>query len=285
MIKAIYLQTWEILKKIPVKLWGVSLLSGVLGIVASLFAGIPILGIALGAAISAGMCAVYYAAYKGGEADTSTLFAPFKDWKTFKRVAGGMCWMYLFLFLWFLIPIAGPFLAIYKSLQYKFTPYILTQEPTVSGRQALKKSIEDTKGYKGNMLVAEILPAVAYNVVAFILSLLALIPFVGILFGIIQFLLGIAWMVVAPLFFGLVDAGFYDYGKKPAYVPPSAPSAAPAPTPVIAPAPETPAEASAPAETAAPAENAAPAAMVTCQTCGTENTPDKKFCTKCGAKL
>lgn len=275
MIKAIYLQTWEILKKIPVKLWGVSLLSGVLGIVAGLFAGIPLLGIALGAAISAGMYAVYYAVYRGGEAETSTLFAPFKDWKTFKRVAGGMCWMYLWIFLWALIPIAGIFFAVYKSFQYAFTPFILTQEPTVSGRQALKKSMEDTQGYKGNMFLAILLPSIAFAIVSGILSALGLIPYAGVLFAIINVIVTLAWYLFSSLFFGLVNAGFYDYGKKPAYV-------APTPAPVItAPA----AQAETATEDASTTEAAAPEQTTTCPTCGSENSADKKFCGHCGAKL
>ena len=256
MIKAIYLQTWEILKKLPVKLWGISLLAGVLGIIAGIFGGVPLLGIALSAAVSAGMYAVYYTVYRGGEAETNTLFAPFKDWKTFKRVAGGMCWMYLWIFLWALIPIAGIFFAIYKSFQYAFTPFILMQEPTVSGRQALKKSMEDTKGYKGYMFLAILLPTIAFLLVSIILSALGLIPYVGILFTIIGAIVTIVWCLFSSLFFGLVNAGFYDYGKKPAYIP-----AASTETPALAGPP------------------------ITCPTCGSENSSDKKFCGHCGAKL
>lgn len=269
MIKAIYIQTLDILKKIPVKLWGISLLAGALSFAAGILGGIPIISVALAAALGAGMVAVYYNAYRnGGEAETSTLFMAFKDWKTFKRVAGGMCWMYLWLLLWALIPIAGIFIAIYKSFQYAFTPFILTQEPTVSGRQALKKSIEDTNGYKGNMFLAIFLPAIAFAVVSGILSALGLIPYVGILFTVINVLVTLVWYLFSSLFFGLVSAGFYDYGKKPAY---AAPKAA-APSVILAPA---------------AAEDAADtaAATVTCPTCGSENSAEKKFCGHCGAKL
>lgn len=275
MIKAIYLQTWEVFKKIPVKLWGISLLAGLLTIIASIFGGIPIISLALSAAVSAGMVAVYYTVYRGGEAETNTLFIAFKDWKTFKRIAGGVCWMDLWLLLWFLIPIAGPFIAIYKSFQYAFTPYILTQEPTVSGRQALKKSIEDTKGYKGNMFLALYIPAIAFVIASGILSALGLIPYAGVLFMIINVIIIIAWYLFAPLFLGLVAAGFYDYGKKPAYV-------APTPAPVIA-APAAQAETA--TEDASTTEAAAPEQTTTCPTCGSENSADKKFCGHCGAKL
>lgn len=268
MIKSIYLNTWEILKKIPVKLWGISLLAGVLGLAAGILGGIPIISLALSSAVGAGMVAVYYTVYRGGEAETNTLFIAFKDWKTFKRIAGGVCWMDLWLLLWFLIPIAGPFIAIYKSFQYAFTPYILTQEPTVSGRQALKKSIEDTKGYKGNMFLALYIPAIAFVIVSGILSALGLIPYAGVLFMIINAIIIIAWYLFAPLFLGLVAAGFYDYGKKPA-----AKTAAPA------------AQAETATEDANTTEAAAPAQTTTCPTCGSENSADKKFCGHCGAKL
>ena len=320
MISSIYRRTFEIFKKVPIKLWGISLLSELLMVVVLILGAIPLIIIPVIAAISAGMIGVYYKAYNGGEADSKTLLGSFRNLKDFMHVAGGMCWRYLWLFLWFLIPIAGPFIAIYKGLSYAFTPYILNEEKSVGAMDALKKSMQDTQGYKLNMFVAVILPTVAFFVVTLVLSLLGLIPFVGVLFRIINFLVSLAYGLFAPMFLGLVKAGFYDYGKRPVRT--SAPQ--PQPTPQPQPATDSPISndiytaptvTAAPAETAVPAETAAPEAATptptaaetaapattsvptaapetvqptptnTCYVCGYENTPEKKFCTKCGAKL
>lgn len=259
MVKTIYVEILEIFKKLPFKLWGITLLSVLLSVLAlALGVNVPIISIPLVAALNAGMYVVYFAAYKnGGEACMDKLFAAFSDVKTFKRVAGGMCWMYLWILLWALIPVAGIFFAVYKSIQYAFTPFILTHEPQVSGRAALKKSIEDTNGYKGKLFVGIFLPVAAFAVASVILSLLGLIPYAGVVFMALHAILLIVWYLLSPLFFGLVNAGFYDYGKKPV-------NTAKKPTPVL--------------PAAKQGENV-------CPTCGTENGADKKFCMHCGAKL
>lgn len=278
MIKSIYMRTLEIFKRIPVKLWGISLLSGLLSLIVLIIGALPVIIIPVIAAINAGMIAVYYKAYNGGEADTKTLLGAFSDFKTFKHVAGGMCWMYLWIFIWALIPIAGPFIAIYKGLSYAFTPYILNEEKSVGAADALKKSMQDTKGYKLNMFAALLLPNVAFGVISFILGLLALIPFVGILFAVINFIVSIVYGLLAPMFLGLVSAGFYEYGKKPAYsaknshqiLPPVRTVTAPPVSDVIITSEDGVTQSS---------------GTKACPVCGRENTPDKKFCMKCGAKL
>lgn len=186
--------------------------------------------------------------------------------------------MYLWIFLWFLIPIAGPFIAIYKSFSYAFTPYILNEEKSVGAMDALKKSMQDTKGYKLNMFVAVVLPSVAFIVVSAILGLLALIPFVGVIFTVISVLLSLVYSLFAPMFLGLIKAGFYDYGKKPVHFPKPAPKIAPAHTIMAPPAAS---------DVITAQEDNAPQndTKNTCPVCGHENTPDKKFCMKCGAKL
>lgn len=279
MIKAIYRRTIEIFKKTPAKLWGISLLSEVLSLIVLILGSpLPIILIPVIAAINAGMIAVYFSAYNGGEPETKTLLGAFSDFKTFKHVAGGMCWMYLWIFLWALIPIAGPFIAIYKCLSYAFTPYILNEEKSVGAMDALKKSMRDTKGYKLNIFAAVILPSVAFIVVSAILGLLALIPFVGVIFTVISVLLSLVYSLFAPMFLGLIRAGFYDYGKKPVHFPKPAPKIAPAHTIMAPPA--------APDVVTAQEDNAPQNdTKNTCPVCGHENTPDKKFCMKCGAKL
>ena len=254
MIKGIYSRTLYILGKLPFRLWGISLLGGLLSFIVSVLGvNVPIISIPVVAAITAGLAAVYYSVYNGSEAESKTLLSPFTDFKTFAHTAGGMCWKDLWLLLWFLIPIAGPVIALIKSLAYAFTPYILLREKEISATDALKKSMEDTKGLKLNMFIAVILPTVAYVFLSIILSLLSIIPYVGILFLIINVLLSLIYGLFAPMFLGLLRAGFYEYGKKP--------------------------------KKSAPQLSAAQGEPIVCPVCGKENDADKKFCGKCGAKL
>lgn len=259
MIKRIYSRAFNIIGRLPVRLWGISLLSGLLAlIIAVLGVNVPIIAIPITAALGAGLADVYFKVYNGADADTKTLLSPFSDLKTFAHVAGGMCWMGLWILLWLIIPIAGPVIAVIKSLSYAFTPYILLEEKTVSATDALKQSMQNTKGYKLNMFVAIVLPVVAFVVLSAIFSLLALIPYVGIVFAIISTLISLVYGLFAPMFLGLVKAGFYEYGKKPAK------------------------------KTAVKSITAASAISGTaqiCPSCGKENSSAEKFCKKCGAKL
>ena len=297
MLKAVYTRTLTILKGVPIKLWGLSLLSIAIDLAAMFFFSFPILilgmfpvpvpipflYIPIILAINVGMFGVYYKNYtEGVTPDAKPLFAAFKDFQTFKHVIGGMCWQTLWLSLWALIPIAGPFLAVYKSIQYIFTPYILLEEPSVRALDALKRSKEYTMGYKGQIFLGIVLPCIAYFFVVLILSLLGLIPYVGILFIVICAIIEIIFALFASLFFGLVSAGFYEYCRrpvKPVYSAPVAPTPA-APTAPVTPAPAAP---EIPADTTETDTSASTATI--CPTCGRENAPDKKFCGHCGAKL
>ena len=114
-----------------------------------------------------------------------------------------------------------------------------------------------------------------------ILALLSKIPFVGILFAVITVIVQLVYTLFAPLFFGLVHAGFYEYAKTPVksttYSAPQAQSA-PVQTPVQTPVqPQT-------TEQAAPTENDTPK-PITCPVCDSVNAPNTHFCYKCGSKL
>ncbi len=256
MIKSIYRRSFNILKNKPLRLWGLSLLGGFLTIIILIFGVLPIITIPVIAAINAGLAVIYLDGYNGREVYSDQLFEGFKK---FPHVAGGMCWKSLWILLWFLVPIAGPVIAVIKSYSYAFTPYILMREPNVNATEALRKSMIDTKGYKLNMFCASIIIPAAYMVISFILALLALIPFAGVIFTVISVILSIAYSVFAPLFLGLVRAGFYEYAKKPV--------------------------SSSYSYTVSAAGSISDGESVTCPQCGFNNNSDKKFCTKCGTKL
>ena len=257
MIKSIYARTLTILKRIPVKLWGLSLLNLLfLSLLPVIGVNIPFVSIPVTVALQAGMILIFYKTYSTGDVpDSKPMFVAFKDFKTFKHIAGGMCWMYLWIFLWALIPVAGVVFAIYKAIQYSFTPYILMEEPEVGAMDALKKSMEDTKGLKLQIFIGSTLPVIAYTVVLSIFAALGLIDGpVGVLFVVLSSILTLIFTLFAPLFFGLIKAGFYEYGKKPV-------------------------------KKATQSTAASHLPPVTCTACGTVNAGEEKFCSKCGGKL
>lgn len=59
----------------------------------------------------------------------------------------------IYIFLWALIPIAGIFIAIVKSLSYFMVPYIVAENPNLSSDRVLEISKRATDGEKGEMFV------------------------------------------------------------------------------------------------------------------------------------
>ena len=211
MILTIYKEALNVLTQKPIRLWGISLLSGVLAFIGStLFGLIPGVGLAIGLLLSTGMTMVYLHGFRGEEVQSVQLFDCCKDWKTIGRVLGGMGWMALWVFLWGLIPIVGIVFAVIKVYAWRLTPYILVQEPEVPVTQAIKVSEARTEGYKGRMFGADILPMLAFYAAIAILALLSGLPFIGWLFALAAVLVGIAFVLFIGLFKGLVKSGFYE---------------------------------------------------------------------------
>ena len=157
-------------------------------------------------------------------------------------------------------------------------------------------------GYKGKMFWADVIPVLLWIAVALVLSLLGIIPYLGVLFRVILFLFNIVYGLFLNLFYGIQHAAFYAELQDAARPAPAAPV-----VPPVIPAPQAPKaeepvkeseapQAKAPAEEAKPAEeaNEAPAsaeaaaepeAPHTCPVCGMPVQLDEKFCTSCGHKL
>ena len=232
MIMAIYKKALNVLLQKPIKLWGISLLYGLLSLVLPALCGIaiPVLGLGVGLLLETSMTMVYLHGYRGEDVRTTNLFECFKDWQTIKRVLCGMGWMMLWIFLWTLIPIVGIVFGIIRTYQYRLTPYILVMEPDVKPTEAIKLSKERTQGWKGKMFGADILVIVAFYVVFLILTLLGRIPYVGFIFIIIMVLFCLAFALFGGLFLGLVQAAFYEeirtwgsYPGRGAYAAPKQP--------------------------------------------------------------
>ena len=294
MVSSIYKKAFAVLRQKPFTLWGISLLCGLLEIIALVgFGVIPAAAFIVAWALEAGMAMIYLNSYRTGLKPKSTyLFAAFKK-DRFWRVVGGIAWMELWVFLWALIPIAGIVFAVIRAYEYRFTPYILMTRDDVKATDAIRLSKQMTMGYKGKMFWADMLLVLLYLAAALVLLVLSLIPFIGVLFRIANTLLQIAFCLFAPLFLGIVQAAFYVQSQSapaaPARpVPPTIPAPAAPATPAApeAPVTETPAEdapAGAPAEEA-PAQTAPEAPRPRfCPTCGHEFAPTDRFCQSCGA--
>lgn len=204
-----YKQALDVIVKKPIMLWGLSLLSVVITALLSIVTT-PIfaLGIAIGWLVSCGMVKVYLDGLKGKEVNSDQLFAAFN--KNALRVIGAMAWMCLWIVIWAMVPIAGPIIAIVKSYSYKFVPYIVMTRPDVTATQALRLSMEMTKGKKGQMFLADLCFYGGIFVVSFVLGLFSAIPFIGVLFALVTFVFALAVSLFSPIFVGLYSAAFYD---------------------------------------------------------------------------
>lgn len=210
-IMATYRGALEILKKKPVLLWGLTLLTQFLSGLASIFGIVPIVYLPIVLALEASLCILYLKGFRGQEVSSADIFTGFKK---FMHVAGGMAWMYLWILIWALIPVVGIVFAVIKAYEYAFTPYILITMPEIGATDAIKKSKEMTNGLKAKMFWSEILVSVAIFIVNFVLGLFAAIPFIGILFGIILFIFDVLAALLCAIFLGLIRAGFYDGAEK-----------------------------------------------------------------------
>ena len=208
----IYMKAFGALMEKPFKLWGISLLGTLLTGVFVALAGVavPAFAIAIPMLFTVSLAAIFLKGYHREQVFCYELFETMKDWKTIKRVLAGMGWSYLWIFLWSLIPIAGPILAIIKGYEYGLVPYILVKKPELNAVKARELSIEKTKGFKGQMFLADLVVyAIIFAAVAILFGL-GMIKYVGILFLIIMVLLLICVGVLLPLFMGIVHAAFYE---------------------------------------------------------------------------
>lgn len=279
MITQAYKAALSVLAKKPFVLWGLSLMSGLLCILAVIFClPLPIVFIPVSLTLSAGMSIIYLDGLRGKQVNSDQLFLGFKN---FWHVAGGMAWMMLWVLIWSLIPFAGIIIGIVKAYSYRFTPYILMTRPEISATEALRVSMRETQGKRGAMFGADIIVALGFLVVVMILALLAQIPILGVLFALLLAIVYIVFIAFGPLFLGLVEAYFYEtrnhrpvyyqyppYGQTPGgapnggpyyqqYPPQSAPNGA-QPRPPVTPAPEPKPAAPEPKPAEATAKPAAP---------------------------
>lgn len=203
-----YSKALSVIAKKPIVLWGLSLLSGLITIICSfLFIGVPAVSIGISFIITCGMAKVYLDGLGGKEVYADQLFSGFN--KNCFRIAGGMAWQTLWIVIWALVPIVGPIIAIIKAYSYRFVPYILITHPEVNATQALKLSMMLTNGLKGQMFLADLCFGLGLGIIALILTALAAIPFIGIIFAIVAFVFYVLVAVFFAIFQGLYRAYFF----------------------------------------------------------------------------
>ena len=285
MVKDLYQKSFSVLMKRPFRLWGLSLLAGVLLLAAQVgFVGVPAVAFCAALLLDASMAMIYLNTYRTGlEPKTAYLFSAFRKERIW-HVLGGMAWMYLWIFLWSLIPVVGIVFGVIRAYEYRFTPYILMTRDDVKPTEAIKVSKAETMGYKGKMFGADMLATGAWIVGIAVLSLLGAIPYLGVLFKIVRFVFNLAYSLLAPLFFGILSAAFYVEIQNRRAAAPQQPA-----TPVVTePAPEEAPETTEPAPEApeAPQAPAAETNANTCPHCGAAVTAEgARFCTACGGRL
>ncbi len=207
-IGAVYSRSFALLGKKPLLLWGLSLLSSLLTVLAAIFGFIPLFSLPIIFVLEVGMTSVYLDAVRGKEINSDQLFSGFKR---FFRTAGGMGWMYLWILIWSLIPIAGMVMGVIKSYSYRFVPYILLNDPDISATEALRVSMRLTKGYRGRMFLADLIIGAVIVVALVIFILIA-----GAL-PVLTFLTVIVYLIIiafGPLVFGVISATYYDEIEK-----------------------------------------------------------------------
>lgn len=230
MIASMYKKAFAVLMKKPVQLWGITLLCLFLILLAYVgFGPVVAVSFAIQLALEAAMAMIYLTTYRTGQQPRATdLFSVFRKGR-FLRVVGGLAWMYLWIFLWALIPVVGFVFAMIRAYEYCFTPYILMTRDNVKPTQAIQLSKQMTMGYKGKLFWSQMFVVLGFLIVYLILLLFATIPYIGVLFGIIAVLFTLAFVLLAPLFLGLVQAAFYDHIQSaPATIPAQTAPAAPA---------------------------------------------------------
>ena len=248
-----YKNAFKILKKKPLRLWGLSMIASLVITLAGIFTfpALSIVGVAFGLIVSTGMSKVYVDAIRGEEFNSDQLFAGFSR---FWSILGAYAWRLLWQFIWLCGPqlvafvcggviavigfafrgvtvlavifyvlgglvfaaISAVGLALYvnRVYAYSFVPYIIVTLPDVSATEALRLSVRMTRGKKLQMWLATFILSAGVSTATGILAALAMIPYVGFVFGIVLIVFCALLIVLLPLFEGLVSAWFFVSPKS-----------------------------------------------------------------------
>jgi len=199
-------KTFGFVFKKPILLWGLSILCGLMSMLAIIFSIFPLIWMPILLVLQLGMVNIFLCGYRGQNISATQLFEGFTKGK-FLRNAGGMGWRALWMLIWGWVP----FVNIYKYYSYRFVPYIMLADPDIPATEALKKSMRQTNGYKGKMFGTDLLLGVCVAVATIIFIFIMRIPYIGILLFVIYYLFLVLFL---PLIMGILDAVYYDKISK-----------------------------------------------------------------------
>ena len=168
-----------------------------------------ILAVSCVAVLEAGMYKMYLGYISEGNGKISDLFSGFKNFKLFLRIVGGYWWKILYLFLWGIIPVAGPFIAIYKAYAYRFSSVILIMKPEISVKETLEVSKLMTNGKKAQIFLCDLIVIGATFVLSLVGEIITIIPIVGWILSIPVTIILWAAGIVSQIIISLVTACFY----------------------------------------------------------------------------
>lgn len=100
--------------------------------------------------VSAGLYSYFINLHNHNRGNISDLFGRFSNWWGYFKVD---LLKTVKTFLWALIPLAGPFLAIKASLSYSMAPYIYLENTDKTARECIAESKRITEGNKVNLLI------------------------------------------------------------------------------------------------------------------------------------
>ena len=195
-----------VLAEKPIRLWGLSLLYGLIAaLIGSLGAAVPLISLPIVMLLQLGFTGVLLDGFHGKEVRSEQLFQGFRK-EELLRNAGGMCWQGLWNLIWAFVPVMN----VIKYYSYSLVPYILLTDKEISPTETLRKSMRMTDGYKGKLFGADVLCVLGFFLAMIVLVLLGRIPYIGWIFAIAAFLLYLAYILFAPLFMGLVRTAIFE---------------------------------------------------------------------------
>lgn len=193
-----------------VRMLGITWFAGLISFLATvLLSGMLLLALAVDFVVTSSLAVIYLREYNKEKTAVEDVFAPFSDKEKLRRVVLGMAWMELWIFIWALIPIVGFVFAIIKGYKYRYTPYILMNEPEVPIMEAIKESERRTAGLRLDMFIADLAAYSVLAVVCIILGLLGMIPYVGVVFIILLVLVVIAGVAAMPVITNALNCIFF----------------------------------------------------------------------------
>lgn len=211
MLKEIILKTYEFIKKekrdFYIKLFYASWLSIFATVTcAVLFCGVPGIAIFVGLFLSIRVKAYFKEAYIGKISEPYDIFSGTQQ---IKKSLIAMLWSKLKIWVWILIPFAGIVFTTVKSYEYRFVPYILSENDNIMPKEAVLRSSKETKGYKKVLFYMDILFIVSFVLPCGLLFLLSKLAVVGFIFGVVMIAYIFFYVAFVPVARELVNSVFY----------------------------------------------------------------------------